>query len=91
MNKRIKKKWSRVEKLENKVAQLVASNTFLMEAVSRQNSLITELMNVGEHNVQATNSRFDTLEAENKSMRVYLDEAVIEFRRNKKKGLFSRK
>ncbi|MGT2895913.1 hypothetical protein Javan173_0019 [Streptococcus phage Javan173] len=42
-------------------------------------------------NVEATNARFDVLEAENKSMRVDLDEAVIEFRKNKKKGLFGRK
>lgn len=62
MNKRIKKKWSRVERLENKVAQLMASNTLLTEAVSRQNNLIEELKNIGERNVQATNSRFDYLE-----------------------------
>lgn len=91
MNKRIKKKWSRVEKLENKVAQLMASNTLLTEAVSRQNSLIEELKNINERNVQATNTRFDVLEAENKSMRVDLDEAIVEFRKNKKKGLFGRK
>ncbi|CAM3214368.1 hypothetical protein [Streptococcus pluranimalium] len=91
MNKRIKKKWSRVEKLENKVAQLTASNILLTEAVSRQNSLIEELKNINERNVQATNARFDVLEAENKSVRVDLDEAIIEFRKNKKKGLFGRK
>lgn len=48
MNKRIKKKWSRVERLENKVAQLMTSNALLTEAVSRQNSLIEELKNIGE-------------------------------------------
>ncbi|WP_277290506.1 hypothetical protein [Streptococcus orisratti] len=62
MNKRIKNKWSRVVRLENKVAQLMASNTLLVEAVSRQNSLIEELKNINERNVQATNSRFDYLE-----------------------------
>lgn len=62
MNKRIKKKWSRVEKLENKVAQLTAENILLTEAVNRQNSLIEELKNINERNVQATNSRFDYLE-----------------------------
>ncbi|WP_369350560.1 hypothetical protein AB6M97_08785 [Streptococcus hillyeri] len=91
MNKRIKKKWSRVERLENKVAQLTASNILLTEAVSRQNNLIEELKNIGERNVQATNARFDDLEAENKSTRVDLDEAIIEFRKTKKKGLFGRK
>ncbi|HFI0398408.1 TPA: hypothetical protein ACGO63_000849 [Streptococcus suis] len=91
MNKRIKKKWSRVERLENKVAQLTASNILLTEAVSRQNSLIEELKNINERNVQATNARFGVLETENKSMRVDLDEAIVEFRKNKKKGLFGRK
>lgn len=91
MNKRIKKKWSRVEILENKVAQLMASNALLTDAVSRQNSLIEELENINERNVQATNARFDVLETDNKSMRVDLDEAIVEFRKNKKKGLFGRK
>lgn len=91
MNKRIKKKWSRIEKLENKVAQLTAINILLTEAVSRQNSLIEELKNINERNVQATNARFGVLETENKSMRVDLDEAIVEFRKNKKKGLFGRK
>lgn len=62
MNKRIKKKWSRVEILENKVAQLMSSNTLLADAMCRQNSLIEELKNINERNVQATNSRFDYLE-----------------------------
>lgn len=91
MNKRIKKKWSRIEQLENKVAQLMASNALLTDAVSRQNSLIEELKNINERNVQATNARFDVLETDNKSMRVDLDEAIVEFRKNKKKGLFGRK
>ncbi|MGT2829030.1 hypothetical protein AB6M97_10300 [Streptococcus hillyeri] len=91
MNKRIKKKWSRVERLESVVAQLMASNALLTEAVSRQNNLIEELKDIGERDVQATNARFDDLEAENKSMRVDLDEAIVEFRKNKKKGLFGRK
>ncbi|MDS1161632.1 hypothetical protein [Streptococcus suis] len=91
MNKRIKKKWSRVERLENKVAQLMTSNTLLIEAVSRQNSLIEEMQNINERNVLATNARFDVLKTENKSLRVDLDEAIIEFRKNKKKGLFGRK
>lgn len=62
MNKRIKKKWSLVEKLENKVAQLMASNTLLIEAVGRQNRLIEELKNINKRNAQATNSRFDKIE-----------------------------
>lgn len=91
MNKRIKKKWSRVEILENKVAQLMSSNALLTDAMCRQNSLIEELKNINERNVQATNARFDVLKADNKSMRVDLDEAIVEFRKNKKKGLFGRK
>lgn len=91
MNKRIKKKWSRVERLESVVAQSMASNALLTDVVSRQNSLIEELKNINERNVQATNARFDVLEADNRSMRVDLDEAIVEFRKNKKKGLFGRK
>ncbi|HEM5490724.1 TPA: hypothetical protein U1617_001279 [Streptococcus suis] len=91
MKKRIKKKWFRVEILENKVAQLMASNALLTDAMSRQNSLIEELKNINERNVQATNARFNVLETDNKSMRVNLDEAIVEFRKNKKKSLFGRK
>lgn len=40
----------------------MASNALLTDAVSRQNSLIEELKNINERNVQATNSRFDYLE-----------------------------
>lgn len=69
MNKRIKKKWSRVERLENKVAQLMASNTLLIEDVSRQNSLIEELKNTVERNAQATNNRFDKVEDEIKALK----------------------
>ncbi|WP_438832329.1 hypothetical protein [Streptococcus pluranimalium] len=80
MNKRIKKKWSRVEKLENKVAQLTVSNILLTEAVSRQNSLVEELKNIGERNVQATNNRFDKVEDEIKALK-----------KTQKKSWFSRK
>lgn len=62
MNKRIKKKWSRIEKLENTVAQLTAENTLLMDAIRRHTALIKELNSNDSRIAQATNIRFDYLE-----------------------------
>lgn len=68
MNKRQKKK----KRLETKVAQLMAENALLIEAVSRHTNLIQELYNINSHNAQATDNRFDQLEAENKALRMEL-------------------
>lgn len=84
MNKRIKKKWSRMARLENKVGQLMAENTLLMAAVKQQNQQMEELRLVHSRNVEATNLRFDQLESENKDMRIDLDQAIIEFSKPKK-------
>lgn len=62
MNKRMKKKWSRIERLENKVAQLMAENILLSNALKNHGHNISELQTIVERNAQATNSRFDYLE-----------------------------
>ncbi|WP_449452300.1 hypothetical protein [Streptococcus suis] len=62
MNKRIKKKWSRIERLENKVAQLTAENILLTDALRNNANNIRDLDNIVKRNAQATNSRFDKIE-----------------------------
>ncbi|HEM2753220.1 TPA: hypothetical protein U0601_002235 [Streptococcus suis] len=61
-NKRIKKKWSRIERLENKVAQLTAENILLTDALRNHANNIRDLDNIVKRNAQATNSRFNKIE-----------------------------
>lgn len=61
-NKRIKKKWSRFERLENKVAQLTAENILLTDALRNHADNIRDLDDIVKRNAQATNARFDKLE-----------------------------
>ncbi|MBO4126793.1 hypothetical protein [Streptococcus suis] len=62
MNKRMKKKWSRIERLENKVAQLTAENILLTDALRNHADNIRDLDDIVKRNAQATNSRFDKIE-----------------------------
>ncbi|MGU7900249.1 hypothetical protein ACS6ZL_01350 [Streptococcus suis] len=62
MNKRIKKKWSRIERLENKVAQLTAENILLTDALRNHADNIRDLDDIVKRNAQATNARFDKIE-----------------------------
>ncbi|HFU4060505.1 TPA: hypothetical protein ACGOZ1_001955 [Streptococcus suis] len=62
MNKRIKKKRSRIERLENKVAQLMAENALFSNALKNHGHNINELRTIIKRNAQATNSRFDKIE-----------------------------
>ncbi len=62
MNKRIKKKWSRIERLENKVAQLTAENILLTDALRNHADNISDLDDIVKRNAQATNARFDKIE-----------------------------
>ncbi|MDW8705750.1 hypothetical protein Q7W18_05145 [Streptococcus suis] len=64
MNKRIKKKWLRIERLENKVAQLTAENILLTDALQNHANNIRDLDDIVKRNAQATNSRFDKIEKE---------------------------
>ncbi len=62
MKKRMKKKRSRIERLENKVAQLTAENILLTDALRNHADNIRDLDDIVKRNAQATNSRFDYLE-----------------------------
>lgn len=86
MNKRIKKKWLRIEKLENKVAQLTAENILLTEAVKRHTGLIEELNSINSRNAEAINFRFDA-----ETCQKILEDDVAELKKTKKKFWFSRK
>lgn len=61
-NKCIKKKWSRIERLENKVAQLTAENILLTDALRNHADNIRDLDDIVKRNAQATNARFDKIE-----------------------------
>ena len=52
-NKRIKKKWSRIERLENKVAQLTAENILLTDALRNHADNIRDLDDIVKRNAQA--------------------------------------
>ncbi|HFI0700738.1 TPA: hypothetical protein ACGO3H_000173 [Streptococcus suis] len=62
MNKRMKKKWSRVERLENKVAHLTAENILLTDTLRNHANNINDLYDIVKLNAQATNARFDKIE-----------------------------
>ncbi|WP_105117551.1 hypothetical protein [Streptococcus suis] len=62
MNKRMKKKWSRVERLENKVAHLIAENILLTDALRNHANNINDLYDIVKLNAQATNARFEKIE-----------------------------
>lgn len=87
MNKRIKKK----RELENSLRMAEGAIEFLLDQNNQLWRIVEKMEEINSRNAQATNARFDVLEAENKSMRVDLDEAIVEFIKNKKKGLFGRK
>lgn len=87
MNKRMKKK----HELENRLRIAEYAINLLIDQNKRLQDIVEKLEQVNSQNVQATNARFDQLEAANKSMRVDLSKFVIEFGKNKKRGFFSRK
>ncbi|HEM5271836.1 TPA: hypothetical protein ACGO38_001156 [Streptococcus suis] len=58
----------------------MSSNALLTDAMCRQNSLIEELKNINERNVQATNARFDELETYQK----IIEDDVAELKSAKK-------
>ncbi|HEM3705960.1 TPA: hypothetical protein U1C94_002335, partial [Streptococcus suis] len=55
MNKRMQKR-SRIERLEAKVAQLIAENVLLTDALRNHANNIGDLYDIVERNAQATNS-----------------------------------
>ncbi|MFS9017874.1 hypothetical protein QM953_10320 [Streptococcus cristatus] len=91
MNKRIKKKVSKRRAIERQNAALAAEVASLKATVNTQSKMIEEMRNVSSHNVQATNERFDKLEAANEKMKLDLDKAVVSFSKPKKSSWFGRK
>lgn len=79
MNKRIKKKVSKKLGIKRQNAALAAEVASLKATVNMQGKIIEEMQDTNSRNVQATNERFDKLEAANKQMRVDLDNAIISF------------
>ena len=91
MNKRIKKKTSKRRAIERQNAALAAEVASLKATVNMQGKMIEEMQNVNSHNVQATNERFDKLEAANEKMKLDLDNAIVSFSKSKKSSWFGRK
>lgn len=91
MNKRIKKKASKRRAIERQNAALAAEVAALKATVNMQGKMIEEMQNINSHNTQATNERFDKLEAANKQMRVDLDNAIVSFTKPKKSNWFGKK
>ena len=91
MNKRIKKKASKRRAIERQNAALAAEVAALKATVNMQGKMIEEMQNLNSRNVQATNERFDKLEAANKQLQIDLDEAIVSFSKQKKSSWFGRK
>ena len=91
MNKRVKKKASKRCAIKRQNAALAAEVSALKATVNMQGKMIEEMQNLNSHNVQATNERFDKLEAANEKMKLDLDNAVISFSKSKKPSWFGRK
>ena len=91
MNKRIKKKASKRRAIERQNAVLAAEISALKATVNMQGKMIEEMQNLNSHNVQATNERFDKLEAANEKMKLDLDNAIVSFSKSKKSSWFGKK
>ena len=91
MNKRIKKKTSKRRAIERQNAALDAEVASLKAMINMQGKMIEEMQNINSHNAQATNERFDKLEAANKQMQLDLDDAIVSFSKQKKSSWFGRK
>jgi len=91
MNKRIKKKASKRRAIERQNAALAAEVSALKATVNMQSKMIEEMQNLNSHNIQATNERFDKVEAANEQMKLDLDNAIISFSKSKKSSWFGKK
>lgn len=91
MNKRIKKKASKRRAIERQNAALAAEVSALKATVNMQGKMIEDMQNLNSRNVQATNERFDKLEAANEKMKLDLDKAIVSFSKSKKSSWFGKK
>ncbi|WP_314479474.1 hypothetical protein [Streptococcus cristatus] len=87
MNKRIKKK----RELENSLRIAKGAIVLLLDQNKQLLKIVENMEKISSQNTQATNERFDKLEAANKQMRVNLDNAIVSFSKQKKPSWFGRK
>lgn len=87
MNKRIKKK----RELENSLRIAGSAIEFLFDQSNQLWKIVENMEKISSQNTQATNERFDKLEADNKQLRIYLDQAIVSFSKPKKSNWFGRK
>jgi hypothetical protein len=87
MNKRIKKK----RELENSLRIAGSAIEFLFDQNNQLWKIVENMEKISSQNTQATNERFDKLEAANEKMKLDLDNAVVSFSKSKKSSWFGRK
>jgi hypothetical protein len=87
MNKRIKKK----RELENSLRIAGSAIVLLLDQNKQLWKIVENMEKISSRNVQATNERFDKLEAANEKMKLDLDNAVISFSKSKKSSWFGKK
>lgn len=87
MNKRIKKK----HELENSLRIAGSAIVLLLEQNKQLWKIVENMEKISSQNTQATNERFDKLEAANEKMKLDLDNAVVSFSKQKKSSWFGRK
>lgn len=87
MNKRIKKK----RELENSLRIVGSAITLLLDQNKQLWKIVENIEKISSQNTQATNERFDKLEAANEKMKLDLDKAVVSFSKQKKSSWFGRK
>jgi hypothetical protein len=86
MNKRIKKK----RELENSLQIVKGAIVLLLEQNKQLWKIVENMEKISSQNTQATNERFDKLEAANEKMKLDLDKAVVSFSKQKKPSWFGR-
>lgn len=87
MNKRIKKK----RELENSLRIANGAIVLLLDQNKQLLKIVENMEKISSRNTQATNERFDKLEAANEKMKLDLDNAVVSFSKSKKSSWFGRK
>lgn len=87
MSKRIKKK----RNLEYRVQFTESLVDFLLDQNNQLWTKVEKMEKINSENVEASNKRFEQLESKDRSMRLDLDKAVIEIKKNQKKSWFGRK
>lgn len=87
MNKRIKKK----RELENSLRIAGSAIVLLLDQNKQLWKIVENMEKISSQNTQATNERFDKLEAASEKMKLDLDNAVVSFSKSKKSSWFGRK